>query len=314
MIFRIRTITKTLYEHKSQIVAPLKKAVQTYVLRTGIFLLALFFSFIHNEGIAQPSGNISWTTERLGNGIYWKSYKGDALFDSKQNINLVEVFLDSITADFKLAHLVNNTQKTSEFAEQHDAVVAINGSFFREDTGGSLGFLKVNGNIIFEGRPGRSRYQEDGAVAWSDKRKLTILRKSQKGWKNADFENVLSSGPMLVFKSKVQTFRDDPFHNNRHPRTAVGITNDRRLYLVTIDGRSFQAYGMTMPELAQFFKVELGAEHALNLDGGGSTSMWIKHTTENGIVNYPSDNLEFDHKGERNVANAFLIVPSDKEF
>ena len=62
---------------------------------------------------------------------------------------------------------------------------------------------------------------------------------------------------------------------------------------------------MTIPELAQFF-FELGADSALNLDGGGSTAMWIHNGI--GVVNYPSDNLEFDHNGERPVSNALLIV------
>ena len=39
--------------------------------------------------------------------------------------------------------------------------------------------------------------------------------------------------------------------------------------------------------------------------------MWIKNKAENGIVNFPSDNLQFDHEGERVVANALLILYSD---
>jgi exopolysaccharide biosynthesis protein len=64
---------------------------------------------------------------------------------------------------------------------------------------------------------------------------------------------------------------------------------------------------MTIRELAEFLK-QLGAVRALNLDGGGSTTMWIDTTSRTGVVNYPSDNLEFDHAGERPISNALLII------
>ncbi len=90
------------------------------------------------------------------------------------------------------------------------------------------------------------------------------------------------------------------FRDVRHPRTAVGISaNGRRVYLVTVDGRQ-EGYsvGMTLPELAQLM-LELGAYQALNLDGGGSTTLVV----DGQVVNRPSDPT-----GERPVANAILVV------
>lgn len=288
----------------------MKKDLTKYLLRPGLFVLPLVIVFSNSEIKAQSESGVSWTTERLETGIYWKHYRGGQLFDSRQSINLIEVFLDSVTTEFKISFLEDSMIKTSQFATENNALVAVNGSFFRKDTGGPAVFLKVNGEVIFEGLPRRNRYNESGAVAWSSNKPIHILKKPEDGWLNADFETVMSSGPLLIFESTVQQFNNDPFHQNRHPRTAVALTNDERLYLVTIDGRSFQSYGMTIPELYEFLK-NLGAEYALNLDGGGSTSMWIRNATETGIVNYPSDNFEFDHEGERSVANALLIVPSN---
>src|SRR5690606_10431964 len=75
----------------------------------------------------------------------------------------------------------------------------------------------------------------------------------------------------------------------RHPRTAVGLTPDqRRAILVTVDGRTSGASGMTRLELAGLMK-NLGAHRALNLDGGGSTTMYVKGR---GVVNKPSDGSE----------------------
>jgi exopolysaccharide biosynthesis protein len=49
----------------------------------------------------------------------------------------------------------------------------------------------------------------------------------------------------------------------------------------------------------------LGCSSAINLDGGGSSTMYIK---DSGVVNYPSDNNQHDHEGERPVSNAILIL------
>jgi exopolysaccharide biosynthesis protein len=43
------------------------------------------------------------------------------------------------------------------------------------------------------------------------------------------------------------------------------------------------------------------------MDGGGSTTMWVKNQPDNGVVNYPSDNKKWDHYGERKVANVILV-------
>ncbi|GAA1438621.1 hypothetical protein GCM10009641_44280 [Mycobacterium cookii] len=88
-----------------------------------------------------------------------------------------------------------------------------------------------------------------------------------------------------------------------HPRTAVGIDADgRKLLILVVDGRSTASRGYTMVELADLMTA-LGAENAINLDGGGSSAMYTRTGTgAMGIVNEPSDG------GERLVPNAFGIV------
>jgi len=92
----------------------------------------------------------------------------------------------------------------------------------------------------------------------------------------------------------------ESFTNNRHPRTAIGFNADTsRFYFVAVDGRQpGYSEGMTLPELASFM-CELGCVQALNLDGGGSTTMVVRGQ----VMNHPSDAT-----GERAVANAFLLV------
>lgn len=92
----------------------------------------------------------------------------------------------------------------------------------------------------------------------------------------------------------------ESFASTRHPRTAIGYSqNGQKLFLVTVDGRQPEhSLGMSLTELAQFM-LEQGCYQALNLDGGGSTTMIIGDK----VSNRPSDGT-----GERAVANSILVL------
>ncbi|MBM3458700.1 MAG: phosphodiester glycosidase family protein, partial [Armatimonadetes bacterium] len=114
-------------------------------------------------------------------------------------------------------------------------------------------------------------------------------------------EQVIAGGPRLMREGRVAVEAEGgslngAFVTSRHPRTAVGIAG-RRLLLVTVDGRQpgFSA-GMSLPELAEEMR-RLGCTDALNLDGGGSTTFWVRGL----IANQPSDGRE------RPVANGLVL-------
>ena len=90
------------------------------------------------------------------------------------------------------------------------------------------------------------------------------------------------------------------FAGARHPRTAIGYASATgRVWLVVVDGRQPpHSVGMTLPELAELFEA-LGADEALNLDGGGSSALVLGEHA----VNRPSDAT-----GERPVVNALALV------
>lgn len=71
------------------------------------------------------------------------------------------------------------------------------------------------------------------------------------------------------------------------------------------------AGGMNLIELRHFLQ-QLGCTDALNLDGGGSSTLWAKGFNASGVANYPCDNHKFDHEGERKVANALVVVRRGK--
>lgn len=71
-----------------------------------------------------------------------------------------------------------------------------------------------------------------------------------------------------------------------------------------IDGRfKKQADGASIYETAYICHM-LGMTDAINLDGGGSATLWTEKT---GVINHPSDNKKFDHEGERVIPNLIVV-------
>ncbi|HBN84834.1 MAG TPA: hypothetical protein DDZ89_13435, partial [Clostridiales bacterium] len=103
-------------------------------------------------------------------------------------------------------------------------------------------------------------------------------------------QTAVTGGGVLVDKGAIpSSFTHDAA--GVHPRTAIGVTKDgKNVLMVTVDGRQKGSKGMTLTELAGLM-VELGAYNALNLDGGGSTTMMARKEgqTEVTTVNSPSD-------------------------
>ena len=97
------------------------------------------------------------------------------------------------------------------------------------------------------------------------------------------------------------------FVRTKHPRSAVAVMKDGSIFLIAIAGRfAGKAEGINIPELTHLLRV-LGAEKALNLDGGGSTTLWSASAPDNGVVNKLCDNNLYDNKGERKVANSLCV-------
>ena len=127
----------------------------------------------------------------------------------------------------------------------------------------------------------------------------------------AEWHESIASGPLLMVDGKIQVpvrmieaYPYDEFYDKRHPRTAFGVDNKGYAYLVVIDGRfKGQADGASVYETAYICRL-LGMTDVINLDGGGSSTLW---TRQSGVVNHPSDNRKFDHKGER-VIPTFIAV------
>jgi len=107
----------------------------------------------------------------------------------------------------------------------------------------------------------------------------------------------IGGGPALVRGHQALSFHG---LQPRHPRTAIGW-NKEFFFLVEVDGRQRDSVGMSFPELADYL-VKIGCDDALNLDGGGSATLWAYGT----VINNPSEGHE------RPAANALVVIRKNK--
>lgn len=238
--------------------------------------------------------------------IEFTQIKTDSLFNSNQIISLLTIPKNNFDR-YRIAFDYSNSDliTTSSFAKSKNAVAAINGGFFNMDSGGSVTYFEMNDTVISRTRPsklkwGISKNIINGAIIVANDYNITIqLANTDQFYElSKQEEAVLVAGPLLLLNSEILQLPNVKFVNDRHPRTCLCLKKESIVF-ITIDGRSKDAEGMSLIEL-QDFLLDMGCIDAINLDGGGSTTMWSK---DRGIVNFPSDKL-----GERPVSNSILII------
>lgn len=187
----------------------------------------------------------------------------------------------------------------SRFAETVSAIAAVNADYFDEQMR-TVGHAMSGGNA-WEGRHGTRNQPVIGFGANRSEIFSVEARNSElPEW----VDEAVSGWPLLIENCTAFTAEELPgsdfFTRAPHPRTAAGLSEDRRwLFLVVADGRREGIPGPTLAELGSFMRAELDVCSALNLDGGGSSAIVI----EGELMNQPSDG------SERVVANHLAVIP-----
>jgi exopolysaccharide biosynthesis protein len=261
------------------------------------------------------------TAERVADGVRLHRLDDPALLSPAGPIAVQALQVDPRKATIEIA-LGDRAQPPREtvdvIAERHPGTIAaINAGFFSLETGRPTDLLKVDGRVV----NGTSRPR--GAVAILDRggvtrlvfdrvmvntagsvaRYVPTLGSSARDWARA--EDAISGAGLLMLDGRELTDWTDEriaagFDTTRHPRTMIGSDAEGAIWLVTVDGRNPSvSLGMSFTELQRLAR-RLGLHSVLNLDGGGSTTMWV----DGRIVNRPSD-----PGGPRKVSDAVLVQP-----
>ena len=133
-------------------------------------------------------------------------------------------------------------------------------------------------------------------------KKIELDIKMRPEWENID--HIISGGPYLVKEGQIYvdvTAQKLGSITGKNPRTAIGYTANNEFIMVAVDGREHASVGMTLGELARMMK-SFGCINAMNLDGGGSTVMYVQGR----VVNNPAQ------KGGIPISNALTITERTK--
>lgn len=279
-------------------------------LLLGIVLAVCSLGIVKGQTVSDSLAIVSaqWKIESPQKGIIHKYVSIPQLYQVPQSIGLIEI---DPGAGLKVGVTVSDKMReTSRMASEQGAIAAINGSYFDMKRGNSVCFLKVDRQVVDTTTLGEFARRVTGAVSIR-KGKMKIIswnrqiEKQYKGKKGI----VLASGPLMLKDGRYCDWSlcEKDFIRTKHPRSAVALTKDGKILFITVDGRfPKHAGGVSIPELAHLIRI-LGGKDAINLDGGGSTTLWLSGAPDNGIVNYPCDNKRFDHRGERTVPNILYI-------
>ena len=287
--------------------------------RTLFLLVAAAMSF---SAVAQNTDSVKLVTAprqelKLPKGAVGYTILRAPILDSYQTVSVIKYspkkLHTSIIQPEKLTRL-------SVTAKADGADFGVNAGYWDVRIDKPSTFLKLNGEQIavtadFE------KERVDGLVCVGKKKVvLDHCKAGEEAPYAKKYKNILAAGPVLIDEGKsvdhdaytngmVDNAGGKPVgafytYTQRHPRTAIGTDKKGNVYLVVVDGRSKgNAEGVTITELTKIC-AWLGMRDAINLDGGGSSTMW---TAEEGIVSYPCRNKKFDHGGERRVSSIISV-------
>ena len=289
-----------------------------------------------------PSGT-GWTTTKIEEGITYYAFSGtDPVTKSPQRVFVTDIDLANTDYSVKLA-LYDSRSTASAVMKDKKAIVTMNAGYERESI-----VIKVNGRTAYMmpnstiGSTGVTNWKNEGCVILDGTRDIRFdytgkdlsyndqQRAYMKLAQDATNPNLISSAPMLIYDyepvgetfttrypKKFSNSEDAYTHQNTntHPRTVIAKNEFNHLLLVVIDGRrSSVSRGMSAKEVTQFLVANFNPQYALNMDGGGSSTMCVQGQgdPDTHVVNYPTDSDQVsgvpDHSGERSVPTFFYVV------
>lgn len=281
--------------------------MKSFLSLLGLFWMTILTHAQYYDSVSFVSAD--WKARKIDRKVklYQYHFKSKNLFNANQHISYVLVKKNRRHA-FHVAAEPRKLRTVSDFAGEVKPLAVVNGNFFDVKNGGAVDFTKVQGEVINTNRKAANEkpdFHQKAAVVIATNgipeiKKWDGLVNWEEWLKEPD---VMLNGPLLIFNRQDEVLDSVNFNTARHPRTCMGITSKGYVIMLVVDGRNANSQGMSLFELTKVMRW-LGCVSAINFDGGGSSTLWVK---DEGVVNYPTDNRKWDHEGERKVANVLYV-------
>ena len=308
-----------------------------------------------NRGkVVRPTSGNGWTVTSIDEGITYYAFEGyESVSAGHQRIFVTDIDLNNSAYSVKLGYYSSNST-ASKVLKGTGAIACINGGYEKAAL-----YLKVNGSVISSipaetvGSTGVPQWKSEAAIYMDNERDVRIeftgkgqsLAEWRTGYRSRATKEkyMITSAPMLLddYEPVGEDFcalhplaswgpdcSENPYRHQgseTNPRTALAKTEDNHVLFIVVDGRRPNtSRGISATQLTKFLVKCFNPQYAINLDGGGSSTMCVRGQgdPETFVVNYPCDNRTEpkngapkeadpnvgDHAGERPRDTFFYVV------
>jgi len=241
--------------------------------RPIVFLISLFLAATAFAG--------DW--QNVAPGIDYQEFR-----ENDYDIYVTRIDLNNDQLRVVVSRETEKGLKVSDYAKKNRAIAAINGDYFDDH------FTPVGLTVGPCGKWSTPKDLPREGVVTIAQTQAAIRKRVELPADGGDgIDAAISGWPAIVSScralSPTELPGSDSFTRSPHPRTAIGISADgHTLYFVVADGRRVGVPGLTLAQLGSFMATRLQTCSAINLDGGGSSAMWVGDH----VVNRPSDGVE----------------------
>jgi len=237
----------------------------------------------------------NWTTHTVKPGVIYKTGEFNLFGQTLRRVYISDITLnESNTLGIGFSTTEVNTVT---MCNNYNAVAGANAGYF--PYGGSSDkdpYIRINSTTVQNGHLDVSQLYTNSALLIHNN--VARVRKFTESGKNLNLvaaaipttqaQNIIVCGPMLLTSGVIEDLDMSTGHNNSlTARTGLGVTADgKRVFIVVVDTGG-GVTGVSTLQLAKILQA-LGADNAMNFDGGGSSTMFVKNQGLNGLVNSPT--------------------------
>ncbi len=235
-----------------------------------------------------------WTVHTVKPGVIYKTGEF-TLFDKTRRIHILDVTLN--TSNTLGIGFSTTNAATTTMCNNYNAVAGVNAGYFPLGSASDKDpYIRINGTTVQTGHTNVNQIFTNSALIIHNN--VATVRKFTDSGKNLNLvaaaipptqaQNMIVCGPMLITSGAIENLDMAVGHNNSSTgRTGLGVTADgKRVFMVVVDTGG-SVTGISTLNLAKILQA-LGAVNAMNFDGGGSSTMFVKNQGNNGLVNYPT--------------------------
>ena len=269
------------------------------MLLTSSFTYSMLKTFVLAETISVVSNTSSTSDTAAASQAAKNAQVTDSSYsDGNISVNLTEktvnetqVYVADVTlssADYLKTALAQNsygtnvTAKTSVTAAENNAILAVNGDYYGAN---SSGYVIRNGvvyrdSVREDASNGDLAIYKDGSFKIIYEDQVSANQLVQDG-----VVNLLAFGPSLVENGEISVSTNAEVGQAMasNPRTAIGIIDENHYIIVVSDGRTSESKGLSLYQMAEVMK-SYGVKTAYNLDGGGSSTLYVNGQ----VINKPT--------------------------